>query len=224
MFHQTYTPSEQDEAVSRENGSQGFSQGRNALPQQKGKRKEDNAKVWPETLLRNIYARLGLCVGCLRVQLCSQQHVAMAMLLLSPHIDLCHAGRPGCRRPQKGKTCIWRHNQCSSSGDSQVLGCVGGRGEWPVSVLLLLYHAIDSAVRAARELSALDVCFALVLHYRTASDAAQFTPQCFTMGFLGLLFFCIIRADVHQPPGRSYAFRTVCTYIAPRLVQAAIRL
>jgi hypothetical protein len=42
-----YAPSQQAEALNRENGSQGFSQAEIALPQQKGKRKEDNAKVRP---------------------------------------------------------------------------------------------------------------------------------------------------------------------------------
>ncbi len=49
MLHHNYTAGEQAEALNRENGSQGFQQGRNALTQQKGKRKEDNAKVRPRT-------------------------------------------------------------------------------------------------------------------------------------------------------------------------------
>jgi len=47
MFHHNYTASEQAEALNRENGGEGFLQGRNAFPQQKGKRKEDNGKVRP---------------------------------------------------------------------------------------------------------------------------------------------------------------------------------
>ena len=45
MFHPNYAAGEQAEALNRENGSQGLQQGRNALTQQKGKRKEENAKV-----------------------------------------------------------------------------------------------------------------------------------------------------------------------------------
>ncbi len=49
MLHHNYTAGEQAEALNRENGSQGLQQGRNAPTQQKGKRKEENAKVRPRT-------------------------------------------------------------------------------------------------------------------------------------------------------------------------------
>ena len=45
MLRHNYAADEQAEALNRENGSQGFQQGRIALTQQKGKRKEENAKV-----------------------------------------------------------------------------------------------------------------------------------------------------------------------------------
>ena len=45
MLHTNCAVGEQAEALNRENGSQGLQQGRNAPTQQKGKRKEENAKV-----------------------------------------------------------------------------------------------------------------------------------------------------------------------------------
>ena len=50
-LHHNHAAGEQAEALIRENGSQGFQLGRNALTQQKGKRKEENAKVRPRTSL-----------------------------------------------------------------------------------------------------------------------------------------------------------------------------
>ena len=103
-----YAASEQAEASNRENGSQGFPQARNALHQQKGKRKEENAKVRPAVPTLK-YEPLPELLGLLHevAPLLTTPRGCCHAAFVPSHIPLFHAGCPSCWRAKERQACIW---------------------------------------------------------------------------------------------------------------------